>query len=103
MTCARYTTVSAMRTRNEIDETLERYGADGFAYATQGNLATGIFAMENRRIRFVLELPDPQEFPTPTTIRPESAEPGPGRRPTTRPAASGGAPCCWSSRPSWRP
>lgn len=35
-------------THNEIEETLERYGADGFAYATQGNLATVIFAMENR-------------------------------------------------------
>ena len=62
MTYARNTTVSAMRTRNEIEETLERYGADGFAYATQGNLATVIFAMENRRIRFVLELPDPGDF-----------------------------------------
>ena len=62
MTYARNTTVSAIRTRNQIEETLERYGADGFAYATQGNLATVIFAMENRRIRFVLELPDPEEF-----------------------------------------
>ncbi len=62
MTYARNTTVSAMRTRNEIEETLERYGADGFAYATQGNLATIIFAMENRRIRFVQELPDPENF-----------------------------------------
>ena len=48
--------------RNEIEETLERYGADGFAYATRGNLATVIFAMENPRIRFVLELPDPEVF-----------------------------------------
>ena len=62
MTYARSSTVSAMRTRNEIEETLERYGADGFAYATQGNLDTVIFAMENRRIRFVLELPDPKDF-----------------------------------------
>ena len=59
MTYARNTTVSAIRTRNEIEETLERYGADAFAYATQGNLATVIFAMDYRRIRFVLELPDP--------------------------------------------
>ena len=62
MTYARNTTVSAIRTRNEIEETLERYGADGFAYATQGNMATVIFAMENRQIRFVLELPDPDDF-----------------------------------------
>ena len=62
MTYARNTTVSAIRTRNEIEETLERYGADAFAYATQGNLATVVFAMDYRRIRFVLELPDPQDF-----------------------------------------
>ena len=62
MTCTRNTTVSAIHTRNEIEETLERYGADDFAYATQGNLATVIFAMEHRRIRFVLELPDPEDF-----------------------------------------
>ena len=62
MTYARNTTVSAIRTRNEIEETLKRCSADGFAYATQGNLSTVIFAMTNRRIRFILELPDPQEF-----------------------------------------
>ena len=62
MTYARNTTVSAIRTRNEIEETLERYGANGFAYATQGNLATVIFVMEKRRIRFVLELTDPEAF-----------------------------------------
>ncbi len=62
MTYGRNTTVSAMRTRNEIEEALERYGADGFAYATHGNLATVIFAMENRRIRFLLQMPDPEDF-----------------------------------------
>ena len=50
------------RTRDEIEETLNRYGADGFAYANQSSLATAIFVMENRRIRFVLKLPDPEEF-----------------------------------------
>ena len=62
MTYARNTTVAVNRTRDEIEQTLNRYGADGFAYATQGNLATVIFAMQNRRIRFVLELPDPDDF-----------------------------------------
>ena len=33
MTYARNTTVSATRSRNEIEEAPERYGADGFAYA----------------------------------------------------------------------
>ena len=41
---------------------MNRYGADGFAYATQGTLATVIFVMENRQMRFVLELPDPDDF-----------------------------------------
>ena len=50
MVYARDTNVSVIRTRNEIERTLERYGADGFAYATQGNMATVIFVMENRRI-----------------------------------------------------
>ena len=50
------------RTRDEIEETRNRYGADGFAYANQGSLTTAIFVMENRRIRFVLKLPDPEEF-----------------------------------------
>ena len=59
MTYARNTSVSAMRTRNEIEETLERYGADGFSYATRSNLPTVIFAMENRRISIVLDFPDP--------------------------------------------
>ncbi len=62
MTYAHNTTVSAIRTRNEIEETLERYGADGAAYPTEGSLVTVIFAMENRRTRFVLELPDPEDF-----------------------------------------
>ena len=99
MTYARNTTVSATRTRNEIEETLERYGADAFAYATQGNLATVIFAMENRRIRFVLELSDPEDFRYTNHNPPRE----PSRKPTTRPVARDGAPSCWSSRPSWRP
>ena len=89
MTYARNTTVSAIRTRNEIEETLERYGADGFAYATQGNLATVIFAMENRRIRFVLELPDPQEFRHNNHNPPrERSARGQQGKPMTKPAAS---------------
>ena len=103
MTYARNTTVSAIRTRNEIEETLERYGADGFAYATQGNLATIIFAMESRRIRFVLEMPDPENFRYTNHSPPGSAAKGPSRKPTTRPAASAGGRYSWSSRPSWRP
>ena len=59
MTYARNTTVAVNRTRDEIEQTLNRYGADGFAYATQGNLATVIFAMQNRRIRSSWSCPIP--------------------------------------------
>ena len=62
MAYARNTTVSAIRTRNEIEETLERYGADGFAYSTKGNLASIMFDMEQRRIQFVLQLPNPDDY-----------------------------------------
>ena len=62
MVYARDTTVSVIRTRMEIEETLQRYGADGFAYATEGDVAMVMFSMEGRRIRFVLQLPDPEEF-----------------------------------------
>lgn len=62
MTYARNTTVSAIKTRRDIEETLQRYGADGFAYATQGTMATIIFGMESRRIQFLLNMPDPEDF-----------------------------------------
>lgn len=62
MTYAHSTSVSVQRTRNEIENILVKYGADGFAYAAQGNAANIVFAMANRHIRFVLELPDPEEF-----------------------------------------
>ena len=103
MTYARNTTVSAIRTRNEIEETLERYDADAFAHATQGNLATVIFAMENRRIRFVLELPDPQDFRYTNHNPPRERSARAQQEALTRPAARDGGHCCWSSRPSWRP
>jgi hypothetical protein len=56
------TSVSADRTRNEIERTLERYGASGFAYAWQGQRVMIAFEAHNRRIRFFLELPDLTTF-----------------------------------------
>lgn len=58
MAYAQNTEVSVDRSRLDIEKTLKRYGADSFAYATQGNKALIIFRMCNRQIRFVLELPD---------------------------------------------
>ncbi|NEA22644.1 hypothetical protein [Actinomadura bangladeshensis] len=55
------TAVSSEHRRAEIERTLRRYGADGFAYATQGRRAMVEFAMTGRRVRFTLTLPDPSD------------------------------------------
>ena len=62
MTYARKTSVSIAHTRNEVVETLERYGADGFGYAQEDNLAIVIFSMGGRRFRMDLQLPEPEGF-----------------------------------------
>ena len=62
MTYARDTEVEVNRTRDQIHQTLQRYGADGFGYAEQGRHAGIMFNMAERRIRMVLEMPDPEEF-----------------------------------------
>lgn len=64
---ARYaenTEVSSSRSRDEIERTLERYGADQFLYGWRDNDAVVGFRMEGRQVRFVLPLParDAKEF-----------------------------------------
>jgi hypothetical protein len=58
---AERTTVPSDASRNEIERTLRRYGANAFAYGWEANQATIIFAMADRRIRFNLPMPDPAE------------------------------------------
>lgn len=58
---ARYaenTSVSSERSRAEIEQTLARYGADGFMYGWDGGTAVLAFQMHGRRIRFDLAMPD---------------------------------------------
>lgn len=55
---AQNTTVPADRTRAEIEKTLQRYGADQFAYGWETNRAMIQFRAHGRQIRFVLPLPD---------------------------------------------
>ena len=62
MVYARDTNVSVSRTRIEIDETLQRCGATGVVNGYQGNHIMVVFEMEDRRIRFVMEMPDPEAF-----------------------------------------
>lgn len=61
---AAQTEVSSSRSRDEIERTLERYGADQFLYGWQESNAVVGFQMEGRRVRFVLPLPakDAPEF-----------------------------------------
>ena len=70
MVYARDTNVSVNRTREEIIATLERYGADAFGYAQDGNQQVVFFRMEGRRVRLMVDMPNPGEFAlTPTGIR----------------------------------
>jgi len=55
------TSVSTEASRMEIERTLRRYRADAFAYATEGMKASIMFRMAGRDVRFVLNLPDPED------------------------------------------
>lgn len=58
-TYASRTEVGSDKSRAEIERTLRRYGASAFAYGWEGNTATVMFVLNDRRIRFTLPLPDP--------------------------------------------
>lgn len=55
------TTVSSASSREEIERTLQKYGADQFVYATDRTAAMVQFRMSGRIIRFVVEMPDPND------------------------------------------
>ena len=55
---ARDTKVGVQNTRMEIERTIIRYGASKFAYFLQEGHAMVAFEMKNKRIRFILPLPD---------------------------------------------
>lgn len=58
---AKHTSVSVDKSRAEIESILSRYGASAFAYATSNDKAMIQFQACNRRVMFVLHLPDKQE------------------------------------------
>ncbi len=62
MSYASNTSVPVDRSKAEIERTLGKYGADGFAYGSEGNQAMVMFKMKNRKIRFHLPLPLLNEF-----------------------------------------
>ena len=78
-TYAKDTSVSSELSRLEIERTLVRYGATGFAYASQAGRAMIGFQLQGRQVRFILPLPDidADEFmytPTRRTRRGEKAQ-----------------------------
>lgn len=51
------TEVSSSKSRDEIERTLQRYGADQFMYGWKDTDAVVGFRMEGRHVRFILPLP----------------------------------------------
>lgn len=51
------TSVSVEKSRSEIEATLNRYGADAFAYASDGPEVKIAFRMQGKHFRFALTLP----------------------------------------------
>lgn len=63
-TYASKTTVSPERSRAEIESTLKRYGAGGFAYGWDDDegVAMVAFKHEGRQVRFMLPVPPQEDF-----------------------------------------
>lgn len=55
---AQNTQVSTFQSRAEIEQTLQRYGADQFIYGSEGDRALVGFRMHGRQVKFILPLPD---------------------------------------------
>lgn len=58
---AKETSVSAEKSRGEIERELRRFGATGFGYAWQGGYAVIVFEFKGRRMKFVLPMPTTDE------------------------------------------
>ena len=92
---ARYaesTSVSAEKSRGEIERILQRYGADMFSYGWEGRQAAIQFAAKGRRIRFLLPLPDKAD-----KQRPERARAATGRSSSSQRTWPTSTPCSWPS------
>ena len=64
MTTRRYaqdTQVSTNRSRDEIERTLSRYGASQFMYGWEHGRAVIAFAADDRRVQFMLPMPDRED------------------------------------------
>lgn len=61
MSYAEKTTVSAHNSRAEIEKILRRYGADQFMYGWETTRAMVQFRANERVIRFIVDMPDPDD------------------------------------------
>ncbi len=61
-TYASRTEVSSDKSRAEIERTLARYGASSFMYGWDQSRALIAFEMNGRRLKFILPMPDREEF-----------------------------------------
>ena len=58
---AESTSVSVVKTKGDIEEIAQKYGARQFVSGYQDNKAAVGFTINNRQIRFIIELPDKSE------------------------------------------
>lgn len=70
---AKNTQVQSGRSRDEIERTLTRYGAQGFIYGWQDNQAAIAFQMNGKHVKFIIPMPDRLEFKRTPTGRTRSA------------------------------
>jgi len=70
---AQNTEVSADRSRAEIEKTVSKYGATEYGYGWQAGQAVIMFTLSDRQMRFILSLPDREEFRLTPTGRARTA------------------------------
>lgn len=61
MAYAEKTSVSVSRTKADIEDLVQRYGADQFVSGYKNDIAVIGFSIEGRQIRFLLPLPDKKD------------------------------------------
>lgn len=69
---AKNTEVSSSKSRNEIEKTIARYGADQFMYGWQEEMAMIGFRMKSKMVRFLLKMPNRSDFELTETGRDRS-------------------------------
>lgn len=56
------TEVTVAASQMEVERILSRYGATSFMRGWEGNRVAIVFSIHNRRVRFILPMPDMKEF-----------------------------------------